>query len=110
MKNVCSESAKIKVKLIEGLFHWDTDIFSSPIADAPTMIKFITHHSKTLHLFRQIANDPKIWSDAEIAKPGFTDLMKHCETRFALNMLMLQRYQALKIVVEALVADAAYKV
>ena len=110
MKNVCSESAKIQVKSIEGLFDWDTDIFSSPIYDAQKVIKFITRHSKALHLFREIASNPKIWADAEIAKPGFIDLMKHCKTRFASNMLMLQRYQALKIVVEALVADAAYKV
>ena len=110
MKNVCSESAKIQVKSIEGLFDWDTDIFSSPIYDAQKVIKFITHHSKALHLFRPIASNPKIWSDAEMAKPVFIDLMKHCETRFASNMRMLQRYQALKIVVEALVADAAYKV
>ena len=38
MKNVSSENEKIKVKSIEGLFDWDTDIFSSPISDAQRVI------------------------------------------------------------------------
>ena len=42
-------------------------------------------------------------------KPGFVDLIQFCATRFASNILMLQRYQALRIVVEALVANPSYK-
>ena len=37
------------------------------------------------------------------------DLKKHCETRFASQIIMLQRYQALRIVVEALVSNPTYR-
>ena len=109
LKNVCSDLDKIKLKSIEGVLDWGTSIFSEPIADTWENIKFVTHHSKPLSIFRQIAADPQIWKEAELAKPLFTELLKHCETRFASHLLMLQRYYALKIVVEALVANAGYK-
>ena len=109
LKNVCSDKPAIKVRSIEGDFVWGRNLFSRPIAHAWEVIKFITHHSKPLSLFREIAGDPKVWSDSEQPQPAFVDLKKHCETRFASQIIMLQRYQALRIVVEALVSNPTYR-
>ena len=52
LKNVCGDTETIKVRSIDKTFPWDSDIFSSPIAQAWEVIKFITNHGKALHLFR----------------------------------------------------------
>lgn len=109
LKNVCSDNETIKVKSIEGDFDWGSSIFSEPIAQSWEVIKFITNHSKPLSIFRKIVADPTTWSDAELPQPSFCELIKHCDTRFASNVMMLQRYIALQVVVEAMVANPVYK-
>ena len=108
LMNVCSDKQSIKVKSIEGEFTWGRNLFSKPIAQAWEVIKFITHHSKPLATFRQIAGDPQLWKESDMQQPNFVDLKKYCETRFASHLIMLERYEALRIVVEALVANAGY--
>ena len=109
LKNVCSDKQSIKVKSIEGEFTWGRNLFSKPIAQAWEVIKFITHHAKPLSTFRQIAGDPQVWKESETQQPKFVDLKKYCDTRYASHLIMLQRYEALRIVVEALVANPGYK-
>jgi len=41
-------------------------------------------------------------------KPNFVELLKFCDTRFASNLIMLQRYHALQIVVKNFVANIEY--
>ena len=100
LKNVCSDKPRIKVKDIVDDFEWGRDIFYKPIVQAWEVIKFITHHAKPLATFRAIAADAQVWKDADKQQPAFVNLIKHCDTRFASNFLMLQRYLALQIVVE----------
>ena len=106
-ENVFSDKPKIKIKGIDGDFEWGSDIFLKPFTEAWDVIKFITNHSKSHSIFREIAADPKTWIDRVI--PSFCELIKFGDTRFASRLLLLKRYHSLRIVVEALVADIGYK-
>ena len=79
-----------------------------PIQDACKVIKFITSQSKLLSIFRQISSNQQTWDDANERKPTFVELIKFCETRFASRLIMLERYEALQIVIKNLVANNAY--
>lgn len=71
------------------------------------MINFIRRHGKPLSIFRDICTNPQTWEYAKL-KPDFVELIKYCDTRFASNLIMLQRYHALRIVVESFVANIEY--
>jgi hypothetical protein len=108
LANVCSNNGIITMPGIEGEFEWGSSVFSQPIEDAREVIKFITRHGKPTSIFSDICINPNTWSDAEEPQPNFTRLVKYCETRFASNLLMLQRYEALQIVIKSLVASNLY--
>ena len=93
---------------IEDACEWGSSVFSQPLEDAREVIKFITRHGKPTSIFSDICINPNTWSDAEEPQPNFTMLVKYCETRFASNLLMLQRYEALQIVIKSLVASNLY--
>ena len=107
LKNVCGNQDKIKIKGIEGEFEWGSSVFSIPLEEAKEVINFIRRHSKPLSIFRDICTNPLTWVHAKF-KPDFVELMKFCDTRFASNLIMLQRYHALKIVVKNFVANIEY--
>ena len=44
-KNVFSDKIKIKIKSIENVFDWGTDIFLEHFTEAWDVIKFVTNHS-----------------------------------------------------------------
>jgi hypothetical protein len=69
------------------------DWVSSVIAEARTVLKFITNHHKSLALFRSL-------SKLELLKPR--------ETRFATNFIMLQRMHEVKASLQQLVVSDAW--
>jgi len=107
LKNVCGNQDKIRMTGIEGEFRWGSSVFSTPLEEAKQVINFIRRHGKPLSIFRVICNNPQTWEYAEL-KPDFVELIKFCDTRFASNLIMLQRYHALRIVVESFVANIEY--
>ena len=107
LKNVCGNQDKIRMAGIEGEFEWGSSIFFTPLEEAKVVINFIRKHSKPLSIFRNICTNPQTWEHAPI-KPNFVELLKFCETRFASNLIMLQRYHALRIVEENFVANIEY--
>jgi hypothetical protein len=66
------------------------DWVSTVIADAKTVLKFITNHHKSLALFRSL-------SELELLKPG--------DTRFATVFIMLERMQTVKAALQQLVVS-----
>jgi hypothetical protein len=107
LKNVCGNQHTIKMAGIEGEFGWGSSVFSTPLEEAKQVINFIRRHGKPLSIFRGICMNPLTWVHAEF-KPDFVELMKFCDTRFASNLIMLQRYHALQIVVKNFVANIEY--
>ena len=87
---------------IEGDFAWGSSVFFTPIEEAKEVIHFIRRHAKPLAIFRDICADHADF------KPAFVELIKYCDTRFASNLVMLQRYHSLRIVVENFVANIEY--
>jgi hypothetical protein len=106
-KNVFSDKPVIKMKGIEGQWNWGSDIFLKPFTEAWDVIKFITNHSTPHSIFRDISNDVESWIGTP--KPDFCELIKFGETRFASRLLLLERYHALQIAIEALVSNPRYK-
>ena len=107
LKNVCGNQDKIRMTGIEGEFEWGSSVFSTPLEEAKQVINFIRRHGKPLSIFRDICTNPQTWEYAKL-KPDFVELIKFCDTRFASNLIMLQRYHALRIVVESFVANIEY--
>jgi len=112
LKNVFSDQETIRVKSVKSGdntdFDWGTDVFSKPVRDCWEVIKFVTHHSKPLSIFRALAKDPSTWEGNKV--PSATELIKYCDTRFASKLLMIQRYVLLRPVLELLVVNPGYKV
>jgi hypothetical protein len=106
-KNVFSDKPVIKMKGIEGQWNWGSDIFLKPFTEAWDVIKFITNHSTPHSIFRDISNDTQTWIGT--LQPNFCELIKFGETRFASRLLLLERYHALQIALEALVSNPRYK-
>ena len=93
---------------IEGEYEWGSSIFSSPIAQTKEVLQFIRRHAKPLSIFRDLCTNPQTWILAGVTQPSFVELVNFCETRFASNFLMVQRYHALRIVVQHFVSNLEY--
>jgi len=96
-----------------GEFEWVSDIFQQPMDAAWTVdvIKYITHHSKPLSIFREIVGAASTWEGRKVPtkicqKKSLQNY--YCETRFASKVLMLQGYLPLRCAIEALVAHPAH--
>ena len=112
LKNVCSDKEVIKVASVKNSederdFKWDSDVFSNCIEHTWKAIKFITNHLKPLAVFRSLATSKETWVDE--LQPSALELLKYAETRFASKVLMVERYQSLRSVMELLVGYPEYK-
>jgi len=72
----------------------DSDHAECLFDKGPDAVKFITNHHKSLHIFRQ-------HSTVELLKPG--------ETRFASQLIMLQRINDCRDALQETVVDREYK-
>jgi len=106
LKGVCSSDTTLTVEGHIGRLAWGEDFLARPLADALTVIQFITCHPKALERYRAVAQKFHT-KRAEPLEGGF-ELIQPGDARFASHVMVLQRYQNVTEFLEQLMIDVEY--